>query len=49
VYLQADKAQRIQLKPGMTASVDIKANERSVLSYLLKPISKAFSQSMGER
>ena len=49
VHLQADKAQRIQLKPGMTASVDIKANERSVLSYLLKPISKAFSQSMGER
>ncbi len=49
VHLQADKAQRIQLKPGMSASVDIKANERSVLSYLLKPISKAFSQSMGER
>jgi adhesin transport system membrane fusion protein len=48
-HLQADKAQRIQLKPGMSASVDIKANERSVLSYLLKPISKALSQSMGER
>ncbi len=47
--LQTDKAQRIHLKPGMTASVDIKANERSVLSYLLKPISKALSQSMGER
>ncbi len=49
MHLQADKAQRIQLKPGMSASVDIKANERSVLSYLLKPISKALSQSMGER
>ena len=48
-HLQADKAQQIQLKAGMTASVDIKANERSVLSYLLKPISKALSQSMGER
>ncbi|WP_199173015.1 MULTISPECIES: HlyD family efflux transporter periplasmic adaptor subunit [unclassified Limnohabitans] len=48
-HLQTDKGSRIQLKPGMSASVDIKANERSVLSYLVKPLSKAFSQSMGER
>jgi adhesin transport system membrane fusion protein len=48
-HLQTDKANRIHLKPGMTASVDIKANERSVLSYLIKPLSKALSQSMGER
>ena len=48
-HLEADKSSRIHLKPGMTASVDIKANERSVLSYLVKPLSKAFSQSLGER
>ena len=43
------KAKEIQLRPGLTASVEIKAMERSVLSYLIKPISKIFSQSMGER
>ena len=48
-HLEGDKASRIHLKPGMTASVDIKANERSVLNYLVKPLSKAFHQSLGER
>lgn len=46
---KGDKAQDIQLRPGLTASVDIKAMERTVLSYLTKPLIKAFSQSMGER
>ncbi len=40
---------QIQIRPGMTASVDIKAMERTVLSYLTKPITKTLSQSMGER
>ena len=44
-----DKAKEIRLRPGLSASVEIKALERSVLSYLIKPISKVFSQSMGER
>ena len=44
-----DKAKEIQLRPGLTASVEIKAMERTVLSYLTKPIYKTFSQSMGER
>jgi adhesin transport system membrane fusion protein len=39
----------IQIRPGMTASVDIKAAERTVLSYLVKPIAKTFTQSLGER
>lgn len=43
------KAQEIQIRPGLTATVEIKALERTVLSYLTKPISKTFSQSMGER
>jgi adhesin transport system membrane fusion protein len=46
---KGDKAHEIQLRPGLTASVEIKALERTVLSYLTKPISKTFSQSMGER
>lgn len=46
---KGDKANEIQLRPGLTASVDIKAMERTVLSYLTKPIAKTFSQSLGER
>lgn len=44
-----DKAREIKLRPGLTASVEIKAAERTVLSYLTKPITKTFSQSLGER
>lgn len=43
------KSSEIILRAGLTASVDIKAMERTVLSYLTKPISKTFSQSLGER
>ena len=43
------KAGEIHLRPGLTANVEIKAMERTVLSYLTKPISKTFTQSMGER
>ena len=46
---KGNKANEIHLRPGLTASVEIKAMERTVLSYLIKPISKTFSQSMGER
>jgi adhesin transport system membrane fusion protein len=42
-------AQSIELRPGLTATVDIKAMERTVLSYLLKPIMKTMSNAMGER
>lgn len=43
------KADAIHLRPGLTATVEIKAQDRTVLSYLTKPITKALSQSMGER
>lgn len=39
----------IIIKPGMTASVDIKAMERTVLSYLTKPLVKTLSEGLGER
>lgn len=45
----AGRSEEIVIKPGMTASVDIKAQERSVLSYLTKPITKTFSEGLGER
>ena len=46
---KGEKAKEIHLRPGLTATVEIKAMERTVLSYLTKPISKTFSQSLGER
>ena len=39
----------VVLKPGMTASVDIKTGRRSVLKYLAKPIYKAFGGALNER
>ncbi len=44
-----DRSDEIVIKPGMTVSVDIKAQQRSVLSYLTKPITKTFSEGLGER
>ncbi len=45
----AARSKDIVIKPGMTASVDIKAMERTVLSYLTKPITKTLSEGLGER
>lgn len=45
----AGRRDEIVIKPGMTASVDIKARQRSVLSYLTKPLTKTFSEGLGER
>ncbi|OAS85402.1 secretion protein [Achromobacter xylosoxidans] len=42
-------SEQIQLRAGMTATVDIKARERTVLQYLAKPITKGLQQSLGER
>lgn len=43
------RGDEIVIKPGMTASVDIKAMERTVLSYLTKPLTKTLSEGLGER
>ncbi|MFB2588755.1 HlyD family type I secretion periplasmic adaptor subunit [Acinetobacter sp. c1-l78] len=43
------REQEIIVKAGMTASVDIKALERTVLSYLTKPITKTLAEGMKER
>jgi adhesin transport system membrane fusion protein len=39
----------VALKPGMTSTVDIRTNSRSVLQYLAKPVFKAFGGAMNER
>ena len=39
----------IEVRPGMTATVDIQTGKRSILAYLLKPITKTFTEAFGER
>lgn len=39
----------LEILPGMTAQVDIRAGDRTVMEYLLKPIRKTLAESMGER
>lgn len=50
---QIDQNERdIYLKkivPGMSASIDVKIGQRSVLDYLLRPITRGVSESMNER
>lgn len=43
------QARSIDLRPGLTATVEIKTGERSVLAYLTKPITKTLSQGLHER
>ena len=39
----------LQILPGMTTMVEIKTGKNTILNYLLKPISKTMSESLGER
>jgi len=39
----------LAILPGMTAQVDIRTGERSLMDYLLKPLRKTASESFGER
>lgn len=39
----------LDILPGMTAQVDIRTGERSLMDYLLKPIRKTLTESFGER
>ena len=43
------KLASVELKPGMTATVDVRTGHRSVLKYLAKPVYKAFGGAMNER
>ena len=39
----------IDILPGMTATIELKTGRKTVLHYLLKPIVKTLSESLGER
>jgi adhesin transport system membrane fusion protein len=43
------KLANVVLKPGMTATVDIRTARRTVLQYLAKPVFKTFGGAMNER
>ena len=43
------KLVNVALKPGMTATVDVRTGHRSVLKYLAKPVYKAFGGALNER
>jgi len=42
-------ADMIEVRPGMTATVDIRTGRRSILSFITKPITKTVKDSFGER
>ncbi|WP_372599895.1 HlyD family type I secretion periplasmic adaptor subunit [Amphritea sp.] len=39
----------LEILPGMTAQVDIRSGDRTLMEYLLKPLRKTLSESLGER
>lgn len=42
------KAGHIVIRPGMTATVDVRTGTRSILKYLAKPVYKAFGGALSE-
>jgi adhesin transport system membrane fusion protein len=46
---QNPQASSIIVKPGMTASLDIRTGTRSVMKYIAKPVFKTFSGALSER
>ncbi|MEN9018263.1 MAG: HlyD family efflux transporter periplasmic adaptor subunit [Hellea sp.] len=40
---------KLNILPGMTAQVDIRSGERTLMNYLLKPLKKTLTESFGER
>ena len=47
--LVSKSGKQVNIAPGMSAQIDIITGDRSVLSYLTKPITKTFSESFHER
>ena len=39
----------LDILPGMTAQVDIRTGDRTVMHYILKPLRKTLTESMGEK
>lgn len=47
--LKSKRAERIDIQPGMTGTVEIKTGERTVWNYITKPITKTLDESLRER
>jgi multidrug efflux pump subunit AcrA (membrane-fusion protein) len=47
--LTTKNGKKINISPGMTAQIDIVTGNRSILTYLSKPITKTFSEAFHER
>ncbi|MCJ8337424.1 MAG: HlyD family efflux transporter periplasmic adaptor subunit [Pseudomonadales bacterium] len=47
--VRSTTGKQLDILPGMTAQVDIRTGDRTVLEYLLKPLRKTLSQAFGER
>lgn len=45
----AKPKEKLEIQPGMTATVEIITGKHTVLSYLIKPITKTLKESMTER
>ena len=43
------KVNAMEIKPGMTAGIDIRTGTRNLLTYLLKPVIKTLGTSLNER
>lgn len=41
--------EKIEITPGMTATVEIKTGKQTVLRYLTKPVTRTLNESLGER
>jgi adhesin transport system membrane fusion protein len=47
--VQTTSGKSLDILPGMTAQVDIRTGDRTVMSYLLKPLRRTASEAFGER
>lgn len=46
--LPSKNGKRVVVEPGMSASIDIRTGERTVLEYITKPITKTFDNALKE-
>ena len=44
-----DNPEQFRVLPGMTVTADIRTGEKSILDYLLKPVSRGFDNAFKER
>ncbi len=43
------RAQKILLRPGLEATIDIRSGRRTIMHYLTKPINRVFDESLNEK